>query len=303
MAHEKKQEESVTIDFVGIGAEKAGTSWVSENLAEHPDICLSEPKEIQFFNEKTNFTYPRREHGNFEKGLEWYKRFYSHCDKNTKIRGEFSTHHIIDQRAASRIYQLFPKAKIILCLRNPVDRTISHYKWHRYVTMREKRDFIDALKNEPEYINASLYAQNLSAFQKKFPAEQIHYIFFDDIVNKPREVMEKIHIFLGVEKTFISSIISSKKRVNKARKTKHKWLSELVNTAYAMIVRLRLNRAAHYFKRMGLKSWLEKINSENVPEFHVSPQEKKLIWKKVQNDVIQLEKTLNIDLSRWRKYS
>ena len=77
------------IDFIGIGAEKAGTTQVSEMLAAHPEICISEPKEVSFFN-KTESYMQVGINKHYEKDISWYKKHFGHKKKG-QILGEFTT--------------------------------------------------------------------------------------------------------------------------------------------------------------------------------------------------------------------
>ena len=98
-----------SIDFVGIGAQKAGSSWVAEKLRLHPEICLSEPKELNFFNEKHPYARPDKDNYQSE-GISTYLSYFQHC-LSQNIRGEFSPNYLWDPRAPERIYQHFPNSK------------------------------------------------------------------------------------------------------------------------------------------------------------------------------------------------
>lgn len=105
-------------DFIGIGVMKAATTWIFQCLVEHPDICGSSKKEIHFFDRPENY----------KKGLEYYKAFFNNCSHD-KVKGEYTPRYIFSKDAPELIYKNFLDVKIIACLRNPVDRAASHYKF------------------------------------------------------------------------------------------------------------------------------------------------------------------------------
>src|SRR3989344_9560618 len=125
------------VDFVGIGAQKCVTSWISALLHEHPDICHSRRAQTSFLNSPNRklrrgiksyekgkeipFTNDGAETNFFDvwvkykKGLEYYKNtYYSHC-KSGQIKGEFTPGYIDSPTAAERIKKHNPNVKLIVC--------------------------------------------------------------------------------------------------------------------------------------------------------------------------------------------
>ncbi|HEU4677805.1 MAG TPA: sulfotransferase domain-containing protein, partial [Candidatus Paceibacterota bacterium] len=103
------------IDFIGLGAQKSGTSWAYTCLYEHPAVCMPQ-KELHFFSR------PR-----FEEGKEWYEAQFKNCAPG-KLRGEWSTSYLYSPDAPERIRSLYPNAKLLAILRNPIDRAYSQYR-------------------------------------------------------------------------------------------------------------------------------------------------------------------------------
>ncbi len=114
MTLNKKQK----IDFIGIGAAKAASTWIFTCLNEHPEICSDSRKETNFFSR----------YYNYKKGIKYYYSLFSHCSED-KIKGEFSPTYISSPQAPYLIYKHFPEVKLIACLRNPVDRAYSEYNF------------------------------------------------------------------------------------------------------------------------------------------------------------------------------
>ena len=107
-------------NFLCIGAERSGTTWLYEVLKIHPEVYLYPYiKEINFFSE------------HYQKGLNWYKQFFNGSRKSSyKAIGDISPQYFHEKEAASRIAQDLPNIRLILFLRNPVNRAFSEYKIH-----------------------------------------------------------------------------------------------------------------------------------------------------------------------------
>src|SRR5438045_5070609 len=89
-------------DFIGIGAQRTGTSWIYACLYEHPEICMPR-KEINFFSRERNWT----------RGFEWYEQIFAECPSRT-IAGEFSTSYLSDAQAPARIKDRYPAVRLIV---------------------------------------------------------------------------------------------------------------------------------------------------------------------------------------------
>lgn len=182
-------------DFIGIGAAKSGTTWLARNIGKHPQIYLPQRKEL------SSFAY----HDFDAACIEDYKRYFRSAPA-FKTKGEFSTIYLQSEKAPRRIKKLLPEVKLIVSLRNPIEQIYSHY-WHlrRQNFHQDKRDAraarIDqAVASFPELlIEPARYFTHLNRWKEYFSPQQIHVIFFDDIVASPEKVLKDAWSFLGVE--------------------------------------------------------------------------------------------------------
>ncbi|HEY9295730.1 MAG TPA: sulfotransferase domain-containing protein, partial [Phormidium sp.] len=122
-------------DFIIIGAQKCGTTSLYEYLIQHPQILAASKKEVHFFDL------------NFAKGVDWYRQQFKPVSQKS-ITGEASPYYIFHPLVPQRIYQLFPQVKLIVLLRNPVERAISHY-YHEVRLGFEDLGLEDAIAQEP----------------------------------------------------------------------------------------------------------------------------------------------------------
>ena len=102
-------------DFIIIGAQRSGTTSLYNYLIEHQNIKSTSQKEIHYFD------------NNYDKGLTWYSKKFPSIRKGIEITGEASPYYIFHPHAVNRISKDFPNVKLIVLLRNPIERAYSHY--------------------------------------------------------------------------------------------------------------------------------------------------------------------------------
>ena len=185
-------------DFIGIGAQKSGTTTLYRILDLEERIYLSKPKEIHYFSL------------HYENGAEWYEKHFKNRGDN-QIAGEITPYYLYHRDSAKRIHNYNPEIKIIILLRNPIERTISHY-YHAVKRGYEKLGITDALKAEKvrlregssynhqkhSYLSRSLYMVQLERYEALFKKSNILIIKSEDLFNKKDETKMKIFKFLGI---------------------------------------------------------------------------------------------------------
>ncbi|MBD3418641.1 MAG: sulfotransferase [Chitinivibrionales bacterium] len=199
-------------NFLIVGAAKAGTTAVAHLLSQHPNIYISPLKEPKYISSKF-IQFPLNGPGddfveNFTiKKHSDYEKLFRHV-KNQEVVGEASVENLYyyDQ-AIPEIKKLLGDVKIIIILRNPVDRAISAYK----MLVRDGREhlsFEQALRAEPQrmkenyefiwyYRDVGMYYRQVKAYLENF--SQVKLLWFDDLVRDHKEFMRTIFEFLDVE--------------------------------------------------------------------------------------------------------
>ncbi len=286
--------EKFKIDFVGIGASKCGTTWLGHVLEEHPQICMSEPKEVNFFNDIQSFRTKHKRR--FHKGFSWYRNFFKHCNKG-KYKGEITNYYGIDPVAAIRLKEHNPDLKILFCMRNPVDRIWSHYQFAKYFEKKEKRPVETAIKEENQYIRMSLYAQTLSLYLKHFHRDQIFLLWFEDIYKRPEELLHDIFIFLGVDPAFRPK--SMYKKSNPARASHYAPLQFMIRRFNMMLALFGLSGVVKKLKMAGLADIVMNMTSRPIRKESIPEEVKQYILLQVKDDVQRLESMTGKDLSQW----
>ncbi len=199
-------------DFLIIGAQKSGTSWLARNINQHPQIYIPS-HEIHFFNLEKNYN----------QGSDWYEsQFPSNTphmligDKtpnylwvtDIKMQSDFGNHL---PNIHHNIFETIPQVKLIITLRNPVHRAISainHYKKNGQIPpFVNAKDLI--LGNKKKYsqqfgiIDMGLYHQHIKKYYQKFDDSQLLILIFEiDIVQNPEEGLRKVCEFLEIDSSF-----------------------------------------------------------------------------------------------------
>ncbi len=176
-------------NFLGIGAVKAGTTWVADQLAVHPDIFVAHGKELHYFSL------------HHDKGPDWYLEQFRPV-RGQKAIGEYSVTYMNGaEETAQRIHAFNPDFRLIVTLRDPVARAFSQYRWLKQMG-NELPSFREALELRPDLIQQGRYAANLEPYWRRFPAESFHYVRQADIRQRPAHVRRELYAFLGVDPDF-----------------------------------------------------------------------------------------------------
>lgn len=191
------------IDFIGIGAQKCASTWVHRVLSDHPEVAALPGKEIDFFSYYYNF------------GYEWYERHLGDIGL-AKMVGEVSPSYFADSDTPSRVFLYNPNMRIVLSLRDPVERAYSNHLNEiklGHVT-GQNLEFENGLVNNPMYLMQSSYAQQLARWLAVFPRNQILVIFQEEIRDNPAIQAQNLYRFLGVNENHQSWFLE--KRVNES---------------------------------------------------------------------------------------
>lgn len=286
---------SLQIDFIGIASPKAGTTWLHRCLSEHPDICMSQPKEMRFYKP-----------GQSGPNIEAYTEHFNHC-ANESVRGEWTPFHIHSDEMVAFTKKHFPDIKFVAIFRNPIERYISSYYFHLkrghqlYPTIEEKLTKELGAEDKDSYtdLTAGRYFKELSRYTKAFPDNKFHIIIYEDMRNDPQGEMKKLLQFLEVDDSYIPPSIFAKKPkriVVQRNKTIHTLLYKIRN----LLVQTPL---APLLRTLGFSKVHEIVRKANTKESTkpatASPKVRKKLREYYKADIKQFEKYLDRDLSFW----
>lgn len=181
-----------------VGVMRGGTTSLWAHLDQHPEIFMSAVKEPHFFskaNPRLASTY---------KDERVYLDLFAGAEE--PLRGEASASYFSDPATPSAIKRVSPEAKILVSLRDPVERAHSHY-WHDVAFGTETRSFSDAVQEElagvqrevpGEYVRLSLYSEPLQRYLDAF-GDNVHVVFLEEMAREPVRTVREVFAFLGVE--------------------------------------------------------------------------------------------------------
>ncbi|MBU0732187.1 sulfotransferase domain-containing protein [Patescibacteria group bacterium] len=279
------------LDFVGIGATKCATTWIYECLAEHPDICMSNIKDTGFFSHDENYN----------KGLDYYfSTYYNQC-KDNQIKGEFTTDYFND-KCAARFKENFPDIKILVCLRKPIDRSMSFFYHAKFDSHHDLKDFDDLIKADTNQIlEDSLYAKRLKYYYELFGREKIKVLIYEDIKNDPVAFQQSIFKFLGVNDNFVPPsaeqvINPTNVKTSRIYKVFHFGVIDRIKKGpFGM----RLYRSA-YARKMYyniIEKPVAKM-SKSLPD--IKPETREHLNQYYKDDIEQMEKLIGRNLDCWK---
>jgi Sulfotransferase family len=198
-------------DFIIAGAMKSGTTSLHAALASDPRIYIPNP-EIFFFDmddliQHSEFLYLDRGRDrcigqsylpNDPATVRWYASFFENARSDQRV-GEDSTTYFASSKAAERIADFLPDAKVIIMLRDPASRTYSQY-WHAVRTGRAVYDFEDTLRYDSgTLIQRSLYKPQVETFQAALGRDRLLILLFEDFVENMTDVLLRVYGFLALE--------------------------------------------------------------------------------------------------------
>lgn len=297
-----EKERKFKLDYLGIGTEKSGTTWLAECLREHPEVFIPKEKELFFFNEFDPhfFSISNKK---YERGIAWYKGKFKNA-KNGQLLGEYSPTYFYSEVTAKRIKKHFPNVKLILIFRDPVRRAFSQYVFDKSLGVIRNMSFEKALKGNNSYLEKGKYAKYFKVYLKYFSRKNILVLLNEDIKNSPEEACKKLYKFLKVRDTdFKPSCLY--KKVYPATEARFAFINAfLVKTQY-LLGRKKFEWLLKMIERSGLRDLAVYIKESNVKPLNKYPSMEKSTEKYLRNifnnETTELEKMLKVDLTQWKR--
>lgn len=273
--------------FLGIGAERSGSTWLYLLLKEHPKVYMSEKrKEIHFFDR------------NYQKGLEWYEDFFP--DEQSAIDyqaiGEITPEYLSCPECAERMAALDSVQKLILILRNPVDRAYSQYG-HTVRLSDYQKSFEEYLIEHPYAIERGLYARNLEPYLEYFDRSSICCLIFEESIKDVSSTKQKLAEFLEIKSDEFPDSAGLAK-VNPTYIPKFKKLNKLVFHIRKSLANRDLDWLINIAKFLGVQKVLESGAKYSLPP--MTAETRLRLQNTFEPDIENLEKLFDIKLDRWR---
>lgn len=270
-------------NFLFIGPDKTGSSWLYELLRAHPQCFVPQCKDIYFFD---------RYYG---RGMDWYGSFFDDAPAGAKAVGELSHDYLFSGKAAERIARELPQARLISSLRNPAERTFSHYLYMMR-SGRTRLPFDQALREFPELVENSLYYKHLSRYFEHFDSAQVKVLWFDDLKDNPRRFGEECLDFLGLDR---HHGFDYRTRVREASSPRSYWLAKVLKAGANVARAMRMERLVGAVKHSSLVQGLYRPYRKDEKPV-LDPAARARLDEIFADDIARLERMLKVDLGHWK---
>jgi hypothetical protein len=288
-----------------VGAPKAGTSAMSNYLAQHPQVSICRIKEPDYFCSDFDLPGPRTE-------AEYLSLFPT--SENTTHFLDASVHYMQSRAAAAEIAKYSPDARIIMMLRNPVD---AMYSWHAqqvYSCNEDLTDFAEALEAEAErrqgrrlprgttvrrcpdilfYRDVMDYSTQVERFLQHFDRSQIHIISYDDLKANAAAVYRGVLVFLDLDPSFAPDF----RIVNPAKQRRSARLQSRLKRWFAAPARALLPPRL----RLDLINVVDRFNSKAVERAPLKKDLKAKLKSECLPGMIRLTELVGNDFTHWCK--
>jgi hypothetical protein len=281
--------------FFVVGAAKAGTTSVYHYLKQHPQIYVHPYKDVAcFFCERYGLPISLE---------EFDELMTSGCNPSTLVAGDVCSDYLADPHAAEKIADIYPDAKIIIILRNPVDRAYSLYQWMVREGYEYLSKFQDALAAESErlarqlknpdliypakdaylYFHSGLYSGQVQRYLDRFPRDRVLILLYDDLCRDSIAFMQGVYAFLGVRSNFVPAI----RIYNEARQP---WLVEYNYFCRRWLARVLPN---------GIVRLLITLNSRRSVNARLDQDLREELSRKYASDIKRTAAITGLNLDHW----
>lgn len=278
-------------NFFIVGAQKAGTTSLYHYLAQHPQIYMSPVKEPSYFA-------PEQCPADCVPSWEAYLRHFAEvCDEPAV--GEATATYLWSETAARNIAARVPDAKIIISLRNPIERAFSQYL-HMLTQGATRNSFREQIQLGLScrrgqfsllwpFLELGNYYEQIVRYLDVFPRSQIHVLYYEQLERVPLQVVQSLYSFLGVDAGFVADVgyRHNQPRVHRFTKT----------TFF-----LRRSGAWRHVRRLvpePLLPHLRKVLFRPRESLQIAPEDRAFLAGYYREDVIKLSLLLDRDLTAW----
>lgn len=300
--------EKIRLDFLVLGAQKAGTTSLHDWLAQHSDIALPGIKETHFFSHEDRF----------KKGVNWYLSQFGSGNSENKLVGEVDPEYLFSSTAPERIKRFTDVNKFVVILRSPLDRAYSQY----LMSVRrgvEELPFDKALADESSriksggdfeldhqsYVSRSLYYEQIQRYFSVFPNGEFFFIKFDDFMDmkKGHDLYIRLTEFIGSSQDI--NFVNRANSKNQASIPKWSWLRDLIyRKGKRSLARRVVGALINDDLKLKLFLFLDKYNQKKLnrsdmnsaKDFHIDQE----VVSKVLSDLGKVERITGLSLTDWK---
>lgn len=271
--------------FLGIGALKSASTWLSEVLRTHPEISMAATKEVRYFSRY------------YDRGQDWYLEQF-HRAASAKHVGEFSPGYLCRPEVPARVHAFDSSLRFIVILRDPIDRAYSHYRHYKRHNMTTGT-FLEAFDESPVLLRTGLYHQALERWWRFFPSSRIHLVLYDDIDRSPLTAARAVFRFLEIDENHSTDLY--RRRVSPTITPRIYALETMRRRMFGFLERSHLSHLIGWSRQLGLGEWYRRWNNRAVGPRGPTAEERRYLMPRFEDDIRRLEESTGLDLTSWRQ--
>lgn len=274
------------LDFLAVGPQRTASTWLDACLRAHPDLCL--PHGI-----KETFYWDQRR----DLPESWYWSHFSEAQAGQKI-GEVGATYFNAPDLPETLRAMNPDCRVIVTLRNPVERVISLKRHLKRVGKLTTDGWDEARSRYPEEFGPEFYRENLQRWSAAFPSEKLLVLLTDDIRDDPQGTIERLTKALDVP---MHTFRDASEQINVGAEAKNQMLNRVVYGMSRIMRRYRLHGVIEAAKRMGGRKLLAaEAPKDAAPTINPEVADLAALY---EGDIAFVESMLGRDLSAWRGLS
>ncbi len=281
--HLKMGKDSRLPDFIAVGPQRTGTTWLHEVLRGHVGLPHG-TKETDFFLK------------NYSLGIGWYEDFFRGYPRELPV-GEIDPNYFSSEEALGRIARHIPRAKIICSFRDPVERLYSAYRVMRRDAWT-RVGFEETIAKNQVVKESTRYTHYLRKWQERFGEQSVLVCLYDDLEASPQAYLDSICDFIGAPRVAVEGLALATERINTVtRAPRSRRLAQNARNARDWMRVNRWHRTLDLLNRLGVWRFCFERGEEFPP---LAPEIEARLRRQFLPEVESFERLIGRDLSAWK---
>ena len=275
-------------NFLYIGPDKAGSSWLHEVLLRHEQVFMPEAKDLYFFDRY------------WDRGLPWYLNHFTPAGPQHVVVGEVCQDYLFHPEAPARIEQALGAPRMMVTLRDPAERAFSSWLY----ALKQGDDwgatFSEGLAKRSELLEHGRYATHLTRYLERFGRDRLHVSVFDDLVDDPQHFVDGVLSFLQIAPmTLPEDLVEARLPAGRARSV---LLARAARRAADLVRERDGGNGANLIGRVKRSPLVQRVLYRPLADGRpqLSDDDRAQVHRALAGEVAELDRLFGLDLAtRW----